>query len=169
MPAGSCMPVPGLPVLSCMFVSQAWLRHFRVGGSRRLLRSRWKFPNAYADRLPHRLFRGLLGRQCAAASMASVALRPLVWMWLSPCRHLHEPLRPLVAGTTVRQRDSKSEGSGAFARRTREFRSREWENGVSSGGGHWFRGTGSAASCKLYWTVRCLPTSVDGLTATSRY
>ena len=70
--------------------------------------------------------------------MASLALRPLVWKWLSPCRLLHEPLRQLLAGNTVRQRDSKSVGNGAFARRTLKLRSREWENGVSSGGGHWF-------------------------------
>ena len=47
--------------------------------------------------------------------MASLALRPLIWKWISPGRLHHEALRLLLAGNIVRQRDSQSAGNGAFA------------------------------------------------------
>ena len=63
------------------------------------------FPVTSAGRPPHRLFRGLLGVHLIPACMLAEPPTgdPFTAECFSPCRCLHEPLRLLPAGTTVRR------------------------------------------------------------------
>ena len=63
------------------------------------------FPVTSAGRPPHRLFRGLLGVHLITACMLAEPPNgdPFTAECFSPCRCLHEPLRLLPAGTTVRR------------------------------------------------------------------
>ena len=63
------------------------------------------FPVTAAGRPPHRLFRGLLGVHLIPACMLAEPPTgdPFTAECFSPCRCLHEPLRLLPAGTTVRR------------------------------------------------------------------
>ena len=63
------------------------------------------FPVTSAGRPPHRLFRGLLGVHLITACMLAEPPTgdPFTAECFSPCRCLHEPLRLLPAGTTVRR------------------------------------------------------------------
>ena len=116
-------PPTGLPVLpplpSCMHASASTPAEIARCTCRSLPGLSAAFPLSPEGRLPHCMFRGLLGIHYAFRPACSLnRLSDPLPKCFSSCCYLHKPLWLLPIGTTDIEWDSHPQGRSAFPRRT---------------------------------------------------